>query len=127
MKRTHSLIITSLLIMSTFTDKNANAQTIPAESTLTTEIINPEGLYDPAPYGYSHAVIAKGGSRIAYIAGQGGEDSKGNLDSSFSKQVKAPLINSDRSLRILKWFLSRRSSPFMSRPEQGLQHREKPF
>ncbi|MCL6417461.1 hypothetical protein MIB92_17505, partial [Aestuariirhabdus sp. Z084] len=25
------------------------------------------------------------------------------------------------------WFLSRRSSPFMSRPGQGLQHREKPF
>ena len=50
-----------------------------------TAIVNPAGLYDPAPNGYSHAVVAKGGSRIAYIAGQGGEDASGRLSPQFSK------------------------------------------
>ncbi len=56
-------------------------------------IVNPEGLYDPAPYGYSHAVVAKGGSRIAYIAGQGGEDGSGALSPDFAAQVKQAYAN----------------------------------
>lgn len=52
-----------------------------------TTIVNPETLYDPAPNGYSHAVIAEGGSRIAYIAGQGGERQDGTLPPEFAEQV----------------------------------------
>lgn len=58
-----------------------------------TAIVNPAGLYDPAPNGYSHAVVAKGGSRIAYIAGQGGEDASGRLSPQFSDQVEQAYAN----------------------------------
>ena len=56
-------------------------------------IINPAGLYDPAPNGYSHVVVAKGGSRIAYIAGQGGEDQAGALSAQFDDQVSQAYAN----------------------------------
>ena len=57
-------------------------------STVTLTITNPAGLFDPAPYGFSHAVVASGGSRLAYIAGQGGEDSSGTLSPDFAEQVR---------------------------------------
>ena len=56
-------------------------------------IVNPSGLYDPAPYGYSHAVVAKGGTKIAYIAGQGGEDASGALPQKFDDQVRQAYEN----------------------------------
>lgn len=62
-------------------------------STVTTNIVNPDGLYDPAPYGYSHVVISKGGSSIAHIAGQGGEDKEGKLPPEFAKQVEQAYKN----------------------------------
>jgi len=62
-------------------------------SKVTTSIVNPSTLYNPEPNGYSHAVIATGGSRIAHIAGQGGEDKEGNLSSDFSKQVEQAYKN----------------------------------
>ena len=63
------------------------------ENDLKLTIVNPQGLYDPAPNGYSHAVIASGGSRIAYIAGQGGEDSTGKLSPDFAVQVEQAYAN----------------------------------
>ena len=62
-------------------------------STVTTKIVNPDGLYDPEPNGYSHAVIAKGGNTIAYIAGQGGENEEGELSPDFAKQVEQAYKN----------------------------------
>ena len=62
-------------------------------STVKTNIVNPDSLYDPEPNGYSHAVIAKGGNSIAYIAGQGGEDHQGNLSLDFAKQVEQAYKN----------------------------------
>lgn len=56
-------------------------------------IVNPPALYDPAPNGYSHAVVAKGGSRLAYIAGQGGEDASGALAAGFAAQVRQAYAN----------------------------------
>lgn len=69
------------------------AATATAETDLKLTIVNPPGLYDPAPNGYSHAVIASGASRIAYIAGQGGEDSTGTLAADFAVQVKQAYAN----------------------------------
>lgn len=63
------------------------------ENDLKLTIVNPQGLYDPTPNGYSHAVIASGGSRIAYIAGQGGEDSTGKLSPDFAVQVEQAYAN----------------------------------
>ena len=57
------------------------------------KIVNPTTLYDPAPYGYSHVVVATGASRIAYIAGQGGEDAKGELSPHFDQQVQQAYRN----------------------------------
>ncbi len=48
------------------------------------QVVNPDGLYDPAPNGYSHAMIANG---LAYIAGQGGETETGDLAPDFEAQV----------------------------------------
>jgi enamine deaminase RidA (YjgF/YER057c/UK114 family) len=63
------------------------------DSRITTTIVNPAGLYDPAPNGYSHAVVADGGSRVAYIAGQGGENQTGALSPQFADQVNQAFAN----------------------------------
>lgn len=61
-------------------------------------IVNPAGLYDPAPNGYSHAVVASGARRIVMIAGQGGEDADGKLSPRFADQVKQAYANLRRVL-----------------------------
>jgi enamine deaminase RidA (YjgF/YER057c/UK114 family) len=76
-----------IMIMGVPTAATAN------ENDLKLTIVNPQGLYDPAPNGYSHAVIASGGSRIAYIAGQGGEDTTGKLSPDFAGQVEQAYAN----------------------------------
>ena len=62
-------------------------------SEVRTRSVNPEELYDPRPNGYSHAVIAQGGKRMAYIAGQGGEDKNSGLSAGFCEQVKQAYAN----------------------------------
>jgi enamine deaminase RidA (YjgF/YER057c/UK114 family) len=61
-------------------------------------IVNPAGLYDPAPHGYSHAVVAEGATRIAYLAGQGGENQTGVLAPGFADQVKQAYANLSMAL-----------------------------
>lgn len=61
------------------------------ESELT--LVNPPGLFDPTPFGYSQAVIARGGARIAYISGQGGADSTGAVSPDFAVQVEQAYAN----------------------------------
>lgn len=56
-------------------------------------IVNPAGLFDPAPYGFSHAVVATGIDRLAFIAGQGGEDRTGALPEGFEAQVAQAYAN----------------------------------
>ena len=58
-----------------------------------TQLVNPDNLFDPALYGFSHAVVVKGAQHIAYIAGQGGEDANGKLPDNFSKQVRQAYKN----------------------------------
>ena len=55
-------------------------------------IINPAGLYDPVPNGYSHAVVAEG-ARIAFIAGQGGEDRTVALAAGQAAWSTGPVIH----------------------------------
>ena len=78
-----------LLIISTWAPTNATAQ----EAKVNTTVVNPAGLYDPAPNGYSHAIVAEGVTRIAYIAGQGGENQTGALAPKFADQVKQAYAN----------------------------------
>lgn len=56
-------------------------------------IVNPETLYNPAPLGYSTAVLTPEDSRIAYISGQGGQDHNGALSTDFEDQVEQAYAN----------------------------------
>ena len=55
--------------------------------------LNPAGLYDPAPNGYSHVALASGGTRLAFISGQGGETEDGQLSKDFHEQVRQAMDN----------------------------------
>lgn len=59
----------------------------------TLQLINPPGLYDPAPNGYSHLAIVPPGSRLVLVAGQGGETAEGQLSPDFATQVRQALSN----------------------------------
>ncbi len=63
------------------------------ENDLKLTIVNPRNLYDPTPNGYSTAVIAPREGRVAYISGQGGQDSTGALSPDFATQVKQAYAN----------------------------------
>lgn len=80
------LLIGGLIIMTT-----GLAAAASANETLT--IVNPPNLGDPSPNGYSTAVIVPAGARLAYISGQGGHDSTGNLSPDFAVQVKQAYAN----------------------------------
>jgi enamine deaminase RidA (YjgF/YER057c/UK114 family) len=56
-------------------------------------IVNPPNLFDPTPNGYSTAVIVPAGARLAYVSGQGGQDSTGGLSPDFAAQVKQAYAN----------------------------------
>ncbi len=56
-------------------------------------IVNPPNLYDPTPNGYSAAVIVPPNARIAYVSGQGGQDSTGGLSPDFAAQVEQAYAN----------------------------------
>ncbi|WP_052108203.1 RidA family protein [Aerolutibacter daejeonensis] len=66
---------------------------LPIPQLPTPVLINPEGLYDPAPNGYSHVGLAPIGTRLVFIAGQGGEDAAGALADGFRAQVRQALDN----------------------------------
>mgnify|MGYP000376653619 CR=1 FL=1 len=88
----HLLKVAVIAVMAT-TSLNTLAQEKPMTSTVETTILNPDGLYNPEPYGFSHVVISKGGSSIVHLAGQGGEDKEGELSPEFAKQVEQAYVN----------------------------------
>lgn len=55
--------------------------------------INPAGLYDPAPNGYTHVVVAPLQGRTVYASGQGGENLAGELSPDFAQQLDQALAN----------------------------------
>jgi enamine deaminase RidA (YjgF/YER057c/UK114 family) len=65
---------------------------IASKTTNGPSIVNPIGLFDPAPFGYSQAVIT-GGGRMAFISGQGGADGTGMLAADFATQVEQAYAN----------------------------------
>ena len=71
------------------------------ENDLKLTIVNPKHLYDPSPNGYSTAVIMPRGARVAYISGQGGQDSTGALSPDFAVQVEQAYANLRTSLDAL--------------------------
>ena len=63
------------------------------ENDLKLTIVNPQNLYDPTPNGYSTAAIVPREGRVAYISGQGGQDSSGALSPDFAVQVEQAYAN----------------------------------
>ncbi|MGO8041416.1 RidA family protein [Rhizobium johnstonii] len=83
------LIIGGLIIMTISVPAAAAAN----DKDLKLTIVNPKNLYDPSPNGYSTAVIVPRQGRLAYISGQGGQDSTGALSPDFAVQVKQAYAN----------------------------------
>ncbi|MGZ2484466.1 enamine deaminase RidA (YjgF/YER057c/UK114 family) [Rhizobium pisi] len=86
---TRHLLIGGLIIMTMGVFNTATA----SENDLKLTIVNPHNLYDPTPNGYSTAVIVPREARLAYISGQGGQDSTGALSPDFAVQVKQAYAN----------------------------------
>ncbi|MBY5414660.1 RidA family protein [Rhizobium leguminosarum] len=83
------LIIGGIIIMTI----SVSTATTANEDDLKLTIVNPKNLYDPSPNGYSTAVIVPRQGRLAYISGQGGQDSTGALSPDFAVQVKQAYAN----------------------------------
>ncbi|WHT18761.1 RidA family protein [Crossiella sp. CA-258035] len=59
---------------------------------MTHRIINPEGLHDPLPFGYSHVAVTSG--ELVFIAGQYASDATGQVSTpGFADQVDAAFAN----------------------------------
>ncbi|MCO1577144.1 RidA family protein [Crossiella sp. SN42] len=55
-------------------------------------IINPEGLHDPLPFGYSHVAVTSG--ELVFIAGQYASDATGQVSTpDFAAQVDLAFAN----------------------------------
>lgn len=63
------------------------------------EYINPPGLYDSTVHGYSQVTVAKSSDRVIYLAGQGGENEKGEYSDDFAAQVDQALSNLQTGLK----------------------------
>lgn len=85
-RATPNLLIGGLIIM-------VMTNTAAAEGAAGLTIVNPPGLFDPTAYGYSQAVVALTGARVAYVSGQGGADATGALSADFAAQVNQAFAN----------------------------------
>lgn len=57
-------------------------------------IVNPDGLHDPIPFGYSHTAAVPAGSELVFVAGQYGSDATGAVVSpDFAEQVQQAFRN----------------------------------
>lgn len=62
------------------------------------KIINPSSLYNPTPNAYSHVAVVQNFKKIIHIAGQGGEDSNGELSPLFQEQATQVFNNIQHAL-----------------------------
>ena len=57
-------------------------------------IVNPSGLHDPVPRGYSHTATIPAGTELVLVAGQYGSDTDGEVVSTdFTEQVQQTFRN----------------------------------
>lgn len=67
---------------------------IPAElHTRQLQYLQPAGLYDSAPNGYTHVVAIQEPLRWLFVSGQGGENTQADLTDSFAQQAAQALAN----------------------------------
>ena len=70
-------------------------QNIHARDVHDLSFINPKGLYDPAPNGYSHLAVFPADWRMILPAGQGGETEDQFLSDDFRTQLKQAVRNTE--------------------------------
>ncbi|WP_405588414.1 RidA family protein [Streptomyces sp. NBC_01092] len=57
-------------------------------------IVNPDGLHDPGPFGYSHTANVPAGTELVFVSGQYGSGPDGMVVSKdFNEQVKQAFSN----------------------------------
>lgn len=57
-------------------------------------IVNPEGLHDPVPFGYSHTAAVPAGTELVFVSGQYGSGPDGAVISTdFAEQVQQAFRN----------------------------------
>ncbi|APU43211.1 MULTISPECIES: RidA family protein [unclassified Streptomyces] len=57
-------------------------------------IVHPDGLHDPAPFGYSHTATVPAGTELVFVAGQYGSGPDGAVVSAdFTEQVERTFHN----------------------------------
>ncbi|MEG0675740.1 MAG: RidA family protein, partial [Comamonas sp.] len=61
-------------------------------------IIQPAGLYDSCPNGYSHVVAVQEPVRWLFVSGQGGENAEAELSDCFAEQAAQALANIQTAL-----------------------------
>jgi enamine deaminase RidA (YjgF/YER057c/UK114 family) len=61
--------------------------------------INPDGLHNPVPFGYSHTAAVPAGAELVFVSGQYGSGDDGRVTSAeFADQVKQAFSNLDTAL-----------------------------
>lgn len=78
-----------------FSQKKTDQNNIKNENRMANIIYkNPKTIFDPTPFGFSHATAAQSEGNYVFISGQsGGEDLKHSLSKDFRTQVKFALQN----------------------------------
>lgn len=61
--------------------------------------LQPDGLYDASPNGYTHVVAVQGPVNWVFVSGQGGEDQAAHLPDDFAAQARQALSNLKRALQ----------------------------
>ncbi|MER5966505.1 RidA family protein [Streptomyces sp. NPDC002057] len=57
-------------------------------------LVNPDGLHDPVPFGYSHTAAVPAGTELVFVAGQYGSGPDGAVVSAdFAEQVRQAFRN----------------------------------
>ncbi|HWJ67625.1 MAG TPA: RidA family protein [Nocardioides sp.] len=61
--------------------------------------VNPAGLHDPVPFGYSHTAVVPAGAELVFVSGQYGSGSDGEVVSTdFAAQVTQAFTNLEVAL-----------------------------
>lgn len=96
------LLLASFILILAFESclQTNNDITHKQENMTSIEYKNPETLFDPTPFAFSHATNGVGNGKYVFISGQsGGEDLHHNLSEDFRKQVQFALKNLETVLK----------------------------
>lgn len=70
----------------------------PPQSTAQQQYLQPAGLYDCTPNGYTHVVTVQEPLRWLFVSGQGGENAQAELPDDFGEQAAQALANVQTAL-----------------------------